>query len=197
MRIGILGGIFNPVHNGHLQLASGALAQLGLDQILWVPAHLPPHRPLAPGASTEAREAMVKLAIAEEPRYQLSRVELDRPGPSYAIETLNILRSERPEVSWIFLVGSDAASGLSEWKSSAELLQKIQFVVVPRAGESLKLDAKQRASFPGGIKLSVLKVQTDRVSASEVRSACKKGKSIASWVPKSVGRYIEEHKLYS
>jgi nicotinate-nucleotide adenylyltransferase len=120
-RVGILGGTFNPVHHGHLIMAEQALWQFNLDQVLWMPAGDPPHKPLAGGASKEDRLAMVKLAIADHERFACSDLEIRRPGPSYAIETLRCLIQEQPNTQWYWIIGVDALRDLPQWYQAEEL----------------------------------------------------------------------------
>lgn len=188
MRIGIFGGTFNPVHNGHLKLAEGALNELSLDRILWVPARIPPHKEVADRTSAEDRAQMVALAIQENPAFALSRVELEREAPSYTVDTVVQLKKLHPsDTSWFFLVGSDAAQGLTHWRSWEELRGMIQFVVIPRPGHAA-------VSLQPGVK--AIAVTTPRICASEIRQQVREGRPIEALVPGVVARYIEERGLY-
>jgi nicotinate-nucleotide adenylyltransferase len=189
MRIGILGGTFNPVHNGHLSMAAGALKELALDQVLWVPTRIPPHKEVADRVSAEDRARMVELAIQGHPAFQLSRVELEREAPSYTIDTLLQLKKEHPssETKWFFLVGSDAAKELAHWRRWEELRGLTQFVVIPRPGHPA-------VSLPQGV--IGIPVAPPDISASEIRDRIRQGRSIEGLVPGPVARYIEEKGLY-
>ncbi len=189
MRIGILGGTFNPVHNGHLVLAEGACRHLSLDQILWIPANAPPHKPLEGNAGPEDRCRMVELAIAGHPAFRLSRIELDRPPPSYTIETVRQLQADSPDkkITWYFLIGADMAEKLSTWKEADALRRLVQFVLVPRPGVP-------SAGYPPDVKQ--IQVETPDLSASEIRRRVREGKPIQGLVPEPVGQYIQERHLY-
>ncbi len=189
MRVGILGGTFNPVHQGHLFLAQGALEKIPLDQVLWVPAHLPPHKEKPQGATAEDRCRMVELAIQEYPSFRVSRVELDRSAPSYTIDTLRQLQTQWPErqTDWFFLVGSDTALELPTWRQIDELVKRVTFIAVPRPGSS---------SQPLSYGIQEIPVKTLNISSSDIRAQIKRGESIQGLVPESVRHYIEQHKLY-
>ncbi len=188
MRIGILGGTFNPVHLGHLLLAEGARETLELDQILWIPARIPPHKEPPGQVSAEQRARMVELAISDNPAFRLSRVELERPAPSYTIDTVHQLRQQ--EIStvsdWFFLIGSDTAGELESWREIGQLKTLVQFVAIPRPGRPATRVPEVRQ----------IPVQTLDVSSSEVRQRIRENRSIRYWVPESVRLYIEEHRLY-
>ena len=190
MRIGILGGTFNPVHLGHLLLAEGAMRELKLDDLLWIPAHLPPHKIVQGDASPEDRARMVELAIAGRPGFRLSRVELDRPAPSYTIDTVRQLQAGRPDpkTEWFFLAGSDTARELPGWKEIEELRKRVQFVTIPRPGGGGKGD-----SAKGVLEVAVTTLE---VSSSQVRERIRRGEPIGDWVPEPVERFIREKGLY-
>ena len=189
MKIGLLGGTFDPVHLGHLLLAEGVREALSLDQILWIPAHAAPHRPTAPAASPEDRCRMVELAIQDHPHFRLSRLELDRPPPSYTIETVLRFQKDSPGSGheYYFLLGAEAAAGLPFWRESQRLFALVQFVAVPRPGVPV-------GRLPEQVRL--LPVQTLDLSASQIRQRVREGRSIRYWVPEPVRRFIEQRGLY-
>ena len=189
MRIGLFGGTFNPVHQGHLLLAEGAREQLLLDQLLWIPANAPPHKPLEGNATPEERCRMVELAIAGHPAFRLSRIELDRPAPSYTIETVRQLQAQSPDknTDWFFLIGSDLVETLPTWRESDALRRLVQFVVIPRPGAL-------PADYPADVKQ--LPIKTPDLCAADIRRQVREGKSIAGSVPEPVHRYIQERRLY-
>lgn len=190
MRIGLLGGTFNPVHRGHLLAALAAQRHLGLHRVLWIPAHAPPHKSMQGNATAEDRARMVGLALQGHPRFELSRVELDRPPPSYTIETVRRLRKQFPEKDneWFFLVGSDTARELPSWREIAALRRMVRFVAVPRPGDPLVA-----YPAPGVVRLPVT---TAPVSSSLIRQRVRQGLEIHRWVPEGVARYIREKGLY-
>lgn len=189
MRIGILGGTFDPVHYGHLRLAEGALQKVPLDQVTWVLTPLPPHKLLEGKVSAEDRARMVELAIQGNRSFHLSRVELDRPPPYYTVETVGLLKrqSKDPQAEWFLLVGSDDAQALPTWRNHQQLLDEVQCIVIPRPGYST-------ASLPEPV--TVIRIDTPDISSSEVRRRIQEGRPIQGLVPEPVQRYIEEEGLY-
>ena len=185
---GILGGTFNPVHRGHLLLAEGALRGLKLDRVLWVPAHLPPHKAVACHVSAFDRARMVELAIQGHPGFALSRVELERPPPSYTVDTVDLLRSRFHKAEWWLLLGSDTAREIPGWRSARRLRRLVRFAAIPRPDDPAGL------SVPPFVQL--LRVQTLPISSSSVRQRVRLGWEIHSCVPAAVARYIEEKGLY-
>ncbi len=187
LSIGIFGGTFNPVHKGHLLLAEGALKRLRLDRLIWVPARIPPHKRLERGASTMDRYRMVKLATRGNRAFHVSRLEIDRPGPSYSIDTVKQLqRIYRKEAIWYLLVGADSAAALSRWRQIDRLKKLVRFAAVPRPGSG------RRAA--GWVKQ--LPVRTRDISASDIRRRLREGRTIRSLVPESVRAYILRKGLY-
>lgn len=187
MNIGILGGTFNPVHLGHLLLAEGALETLGLERILWVPARLPPHKPVDGPTPAEDRCRMVELAIAGLSRFELSRVELDRPGPSYTVDTLLTLRHQRPGDAWLILIGSDMLADLHRWHKIREAMTLATFAAVPRPGMPV-------GRWPAGV--ARFDTPTLDISSSTIRDRVRRGRSIRYLVPEAVRRYIEDRGFY-
>jgi len=190
VRIGLLGGTFNPVHLGHLLLAEGAKRCLSLDLLLWIPAQLPPHKNMEARVSPEDRARMVELAIQGHSAYRLSRVELDRPPPSYTIDTVRQLHEIFPDRGneWFLLVGSENARELPHWREFAELRKRVKFVAVPRPGDPVD------GNFPPGVKR--LAITTANISSSNIRQRVRQGLEIRHLVPEAVGRFIEEKGLY-
>jgi nicotinate-nucleotide adenylyltransferase len=190
-RIGIFGGTFDPVHCGHLLLAEGALAELKLDRLIWVPNRIPPLKDSTPSADPEDRARMVELAIQDNPQFEISRLELHRSGPSYSCDTVSDLIEsvEDSAAVWYFLIGSDAANQLTYWREIDELLKRIQFAVIKRPGLSTE-------DLPFRDQLTFLSVKTQPISASEVRARIKSNQDLVELVPSAVAEYIQEHRLY-
>jgi len=184
--IGLLGGSFDPIHNGHLSTAQSLFQQLHLSTIRLVVAR---EQPLKQGhaAPADHRARMVELAIADHPEFALELIELTRPGPSYTVDTLRALREREPGVSWMVLLGSDAARDLDRWREAREVARLAQVVVFGRAGEPVPSSplVSGTATVP-----SVL------ISATEVRKRVREGLPIDHLVPPSVARYIRQNRLY-
>ncbi len=195
-RIAILGGTFNPVHHGHLIMAEQALWQFELDQILWMPAGDPPHKPLAPGASTSDRLAMVKLAIADHERFACSELEIHRQGRSYTIETLRSLIQEQPDTQWYWIIGVDALRDLPQWYQAEELARLCRWIVAPRvdAGDASQVLRAVAEKLP--LQAELLEAPTLTLSSTYLRQQIQKGGSIRYLVPAAVEQYIRQHQLY-
>ena len=188
MRIGILGGTFNPIHNGHLALARAAASKLRLDKIIFIPTYRPPHKnvPLAPARH---RHKLVTLAIKGRAKFCASRMEINRKGKSYTIETLQLLRKRfGPKAEMFFIAGADSLKELRSWYKIGKVLKLAHFVIVARPGYSLK-------RLPGG--LHRIGMRPVRISSTEIRTLIKAGCSIKRLVPKPVAAYIKRKKLYA
>jgi nicotinate-nucleotide adenylyltransferase len=203
-RVGILGGTFDPIHYGHLVVAQQVCEALRLDRVLFIPAALPPHKldeEIAPAAD---RAAMVELAIAANPAFAMSAIELQRAGPSYTVDTLAELVEEaarqRVARELYFILSSEALAGLGRWHEPERLLQLARLAVVQRPGAPLPDTAQLGDMLPGGAA-SVDRVEcVDTVplanSSSDVRARAISGRSIRYLVPPAVEAYIRDHRLY-
>ena len=187
---GIFGGSFDPVHNAHVALARVALAELRLDELLWVPAGQPwqKSRGLTPPAD---REAMVRLAIADEPRFALSRIELERSGPSYMIDTVRELRAARPGANWFLVIGQDQYAAFHTWQGWQELLGLVTLVIADRPDTTHAVDPQVLAAAHAAVTLPMMDV-----SSTDIRGRVMNGQGIADLVPAPVARYIARHHLY-
>jgi nicotinate-nucleotide adenylyltransferase len=210
-RWGILGGTFDPIHHGHLAIAEAAREELGLERVLFIPAAVPPHRVHAPGASAVHRAAMVELAIAGTRAFGLSRIELDRAGPSYTVDTLAALAAggsrtnERPSGGggggsapdlW-FILSAEAFADLPTWHEAARVLDLCRLIVLPRAGHPEPDLPDLESRLPGVADRTVLLDGPHiRISASEVRARAAAGLSVRYLVPDAVAAYIADHRLY-
>ena len=185
--IGLFGGSFDPVHNAHLALAQAALQTLALDQVLWIPAGQPWQKTRQLAAAAH-REAMVALAIEGEPRFVLDRIELDRPGPSYTLDTVRALQATQPGAQWFLIIGQDQQAGLPTWHGVSELLSLVTLAVARRPG------VPEVAAAAGAV--SAIDLPLMDVSSTEVRARCAAGLAINQMVPAKVARYIDQHGLY-
>ena len=200
-RIGIFGGSFDPVHNGHLEIAEAALRKHKLDRVIFVPARLQPHKPNEPHASGEQRLEMIKLAIADNPKFEASDCELRRPGKSYTIDTVKDFRSSLGADAELFLIiGSDGLRDFARWHGVQELVGLCRIIVAARPNEPLGQMDSLCAVLPADrlAELNELSMPTtaNPVSATEVRRRCAAGESIAGLVPARVEDYIARNRLY-
>lgn len=187
MKLGLLGGTFDPVHHGHLRAAENARTALGLDRVAFMPARVPPHR-ATPAAPPLHRFAMVALAVHADPAFFASDLELAREGPSYTVDTVKALRA-LGEV--VLIVGSDNLPLLPGWKDARHLLELCTVAVVGRPGQEHAVPA----SLDGARFHSVAESEVP-VSSSDLRRRVKEGQSIRYLTPPSVARYIEDQGLY-
>lgn len=200
-RWGILGGTFDPIHHGHLAIAEAAREALGLERVLLVPARQPPHRPHAPGASAEDRAAMVSLAIRGAPAFTLSRLELDRAGPSYTVDTLTALAATQAAAGlapdlW-FILSAEAFAEFPTWHEAERVLALCRLVVLPREGHPAPDLPALVARLPAlAGRVTLLDGPWIRLSASEVRGRAAAGFSVRYLVPDAVAAYIADHRLY-
>jgi nicotinate-nucleotide adenylyltransferase len=198
MRVGILGGTFDPIHNGHVAAAAAAQDTLGLDTISLIPSHIPPHRHDPVGATGEQRFEMARLAAAEHPGWSASRIELDREGPSYTYDTLMTLRGSQI----FFITGADAFAEIATWSRYPAVLDLANFVVVSRPGITLdSLRARVPSAFrdrpSASTRVILVEAHTPDISSTDIRRRVRAGQSLSGFVPDSVARFIAEHRLYS
>lgn len=200
-RIGMLGGTFDPIHAGHLGLARVALHQLGLDRILFVPAGQPPHKRGRRIAGAEDRLAMVQLAIADEPQFGVTRIEIDRPGPSYTADTAEALlaggESGDEPIELTIILSAESFADLPSWHEPARLLRLARIAVAPRPGHPAPTPAWLAQRLPGfADRVVVLEGPHLDISASDIRARVAAARSIEHLVPSPVAAYIEAHHLY-
>ena len=196
-RIGLFGGSFDPIHVGHLNIARQACARLGVDQVVFAPAGQPPHKLDQVLTDPEHRLEMVRLAVAEEACFTISRIDLDRPGPCYSVDTVRLLQEQWGAAVRIhFLIGADSLADLPTWYQPRRLLELCQVVAVGRPGYGVDLAALKRR-FPGAPPVVLLDhVPPIDVSSTEIRRRVAEGRSIEGLVPPAVAGYIEAHGLY-
>lgn len=213
-RVGVLGGTFDPVHDGHLAAGRAAAAALALDRVVLIPSHIPPHRPDSPHASGYHRLQMVRLAVEAEPGWSASDLELARGGPSFTVDTLQALRAEEPASQFFFITGADAFAEVASWHRYPEVLELAHFVVIARPGTSIdrvrqrlpelaprlidcgaaSRDACRHAPFPS---VFLVHAATPDVSSTAIRQRAAAGASLAGLVPDRVRQYIETQHLYA
>jgi nicotinate-nucleotide adenylyltransferase len=196
VRVGILGGAFNPPHIGHLVCAQEALLQLELDKVVFVPVGQAPHRAIADDPGAEARLELVELAIADDERFTSSRLELDREGPSYTSETLRELRSTAPEDEHFLILGGDQAAALPLWREPEEVLSLATVAVVERVSWTRNAIGIKIARLRGAERVRYLDMPLIQVSSSAIRRRVAAGRPIRYLVPDAVARYIESNGLY-
>jgi nicotinate-nucleotide adenylyltransferase len=207
--IGVFGGTFDPIHYGHLHPVEEVMRALALEQVRFVPARLPPHRP-PPVATIEQRLCMVELALGGRPGFCLDRRELERPGPSYTVDTLESLRGEFRLRPLCLIVGIDAFLGIETWHRWPRLLELAHLVIMHRPGwrgkpgstelpdwaqARLCQDRLELTRQPAGL-LSVQAVTPQSISASALRAAIARGESVQDLLPETVWHYIRENNLY-
>ena len=211
-RLGVLGGTFDPPHRGHLALARAAVQQLDLDRVLWTPAGQPPHkqdRALGSGSSehsastgdlpaeAQARLAMVQLAIAEDPRLVLCRLDLDRPGPHYTADLLALLKAlHDPSTRFWFLVGEDSLRDLGKWHAPERILASCRLAVYPRSGSPVDWVILEKVGQEIWKRVDWLTGPPYECASSLIRQDIRAGRPVHDRVPESVRAYIESHQLY-
>lgn len=190
-RLGVLGGSFDPIHHGHLAIAEEARVRCGLDAVLFIPAGEPPHK--AHGlADAEQRFLMVTLATAGHPAFFVSRLEIDRPGPSYTVETLRELRAVYPQAALSLLIGADMALDFHAWRDPEAILALAEVVAASRPGFPI---AALRET-PTGARLTVLPVPGLEISSTELRGRVATGRSLRYLTPDPVVDFIAKAGLY-
>jgi len=185
--IGVFGGSFDPVHHGHLIVAQVASETLGLDSLRFVPAREQPFKRGLHRSAPEHRAAMLSLALAESPGFALDRTELDRPGPSYTVDTLEDFARRDSRSPLVLLLGADAAADLPAWHRAQRIPELARVVVFARPGS--KVPVTPTIS-------QVIEVPAVDISATEIRRRVGNGQSIRYWVPDAVAEYIARHRLY-
>jgi nicotinate-nucleotide adenylyltransferase len=182
-KIGIFGGTFDPIHHGHLILARDAIEQLALDELIFIPAALSPHKPGESPAPAEARVEMLRAAIAGETQFCLDALELERLPPSYTVETIEALRGRQPNAEFVCLIGEDNVAQLSTWHRFPDLSKMVQFAVLDRSG------LNTIHPYP------TVRRHID-ISATDIRNRVARGQSIRYLVPPAVEKIIRDRELY-
>jgi nicotinate-nucleotide adenylyltransferase len=200
MRIGLFGGTFDPVHVGHLILAEQCRAQVGLDEVWFLPSYHPPHKSRAEVTRFEQRCDMLELATAGHPAFRIERIEKELPPPSYTAETLAELRRRHPEHEFDLLMGSDGLPDLPGWYEPLRVVSQAGLVVVPRPG--VMLWTAERLATALGVDVSAVRLRFVAcpmidIASRELRRAVADGMSIRYMVPRAVEEYIRDRKLYA
>jgi nicotinate-nucleotide adenylyltransferase len=196
LRVGILGGAFNPPHLGHLVCAQEALVQLELDRVLFVPVGVAPHRTLDDDPGPESRLEMVELAIADDERFTTSRIEMDREGPSYTADTLEQLREESPKDELFLILGGDQAAALASWHEPEKVLERATLAVFERLSWGRNAIVIKIGRLVGARDVRYLDMPLIQVSSSAIRRRVREGVPIRYLVPDKVVDYIATNKLY-
>lgn len=196
-RIGVFGGTFDPPHLAHLLLASESAYQLKLSKVLWILTPNPPHKEDQTITPLEHRLEMLKLTIAGNPLFELSRLEMDRPSPHYTVDTIRLLAAQKPDADIILLIGGDSLHDLPTWHSPLDLLTAVhQIGVVRRPGDSVSLSALEEI-LPGLTpKVRFVDVLLQDISSTEIRRRVTNGEPYRYYLPPAVYQYIIGHNLY-
>lgn len=196
-KVGVLGGTFDPIHHGHLAAAEEARVKLGLDKVLFVVANIPPHKQNEPVTPAPHRLAMVELALSSNPYFEISRIDMERPGPSYTVDTVSLLQKELgTEVEIYFIMGLDSLWQLPTWKDPQRLIQLSRLVAVNRPGYAVDLGELEE-KVPGiSQRTQIMATPEVDVSASDLQERVRDGLPIKYQVPPAVEEYIYAHNLY-
>ncbi len=200
-RFGIFGGSFDPVHLGHLQLAQQCQQQGRLDEVRFLPTATQPLKTNGPVATSADRCAMLQLALADEPTWRVDRLEIDRGGLSYTVDTLRQLHEDYPKAELFFLMGADSLHDFPKWREPAEILALATLLVVARAGEPAphfqQLAPWCSPEHIAAMESLLVKMPAMPVASSTLRQRIAQGKSIEGEVPVGVAQYIRDHRLYA
>ncbi|MBV9809319.1 MAG: nicotinate (nicotinamide) nucleotide adenylyltransferase [Solirubrobacterales bacterium] len=198
MRIGILGGTFNPPHLGHLICAQEAYVQLGLDRVTLIPARIPPHKAIEDEPGAEHRLELCRLSIrGDEERFDVSDVEIVRDGPSYTVDTLEELHSQAPDHELFLIVGGDIAAGLPDWRAPEQVLSLATLAVAKRRGTSRAAVDDALHRLRGGERARFFRMPRIGISSTMLRDRVRAGQPIKYYVPDAAVSYIARHRLYA
>jgi len=190
VRLGVMGGTFDPIHHGHLVAASEVAHLYSLDEVVFVPTGQPWQKAERPVTQAETRYLMTVIATADDPRFTVSRVDIDREGPTYTVDTLRDLHSQRPDAELFFITGADALGSILTWRDPQEVLELAHLVAVTRPGHDV--DA---AHLPAG-SASIVEIPALAISSTDCRERVAQGAPISYLVPAGVDRFITKLGLY-
>jgi nicotinate-nucleotide adenylyltransferase len=196
VRVGILGGTFNPPHVGHLVCAQEAYLQLGLERVMLIPARIPPHKPVEDEPGAEHRLELCRCAVDGDQRFRVSDLEIARSGPSYTVDTLIELNRREPDSELFLIVGGDVAAGLPNWREPERVLSLATVAVAKRRGTARARVDEALHQLPGGERAAFFPMPTIGISSTIVRRRVRLGQPIKYIVPDAVAAYIERHRLY-
>jgi len=191
MRLGVMGGTFDPIHHGHLVAASEVQTRFGLDEVVFVPTGQPWQKDAREVSPAEHRYLMTVVATASNPRFTVSRVDIDRPGPTYTIDTLRDLRTERPDAELFFITGADALAQILSWKDADELFRLAHFIGVTRPGYVLS-----ESGLPAD-RVTLQEVPAMAISSTDCRARVERAEPVWYLVPDGVVQYINKYRLYA
>ncbi|QHT56235.1 nicotinate-nucleotide adenylyltransferase [Cellulomonas sp. H30R-01] len=189
-RLGVMGGTFDPVHHGHLVAASEVADRFDLDEVVFVPTGQPTFKQEQDVTVAEHRYLMTVIATASNPRFTVSRVDIERPGLTYTVDTLRDLKTLRPDADLFFITGADAIEQILTWKDAEELFAMAHFVAVTRPGHTLSVDG-----LPAD-RVSIQEIPALAISSTDVRARARAGQPVWYLVPDGVVQYIAKHRLY-
>ena len=191
MRLGVMGGTFDPIHHGHLVAASEVQTRFGLDEVVFVPTGQPWQKDAREVSPAEHRYLMTVIATASNPRFTVSRVDIDRPGPTYTIDTLRDLRTVRPEAELFFITGADALAQILSWKDADELFELAHFIGVTRPGYVLS-----ESGLPAD-RVTLQEVPAMAISSTDCRARVERAEPVWYLVPDGVVQYVNKYRLYA
>ncbi len=194
-RLGVMGGTFDPIHHGHLVTAEEAFWQFGLDEVVFVPTGQPWMKGDRPVTPAEDRYLMTVIATASNPHFSVSRIEVERPGPTYTVDTLEALRAQAgPGADLFFITGADAMLEIFQWKDPDDVLSRAHFIAATRPGYDLaRFETRAPTSHPN---VSVMQVPALAISSTDIRRRVAAGEPIRYLVPEGVQTYVEKMHLY-
>ncbi|WP_129658467.1 nicotinate-nucleotide adenylyltransferase [Rothia halotolerans] len=189
-RLGVMGGTFDPIHHGHLVAASEVASVFDLDEVVFVPTGQPWQKQDKQVSTAEHRYLMTVVATASNPRFTVSRVDIDRPGPTYTVDTLRDLSAQRPDADLFFITGADAMAQILSWKDAGKMWDLAYFVGVTRPGHELASPGRTRG-------VGLLEVPAMAISSTDVRRRSAAGKPVWYLVPDGVVQYINKYRIYA